>query len=312
MDLRHLRYFVAVAEEGHITRAAERLGLQQPPLSQQIKALETELEVQLFRRKPRGVELTEAGEGLLADARRILGDVEATLVRARRTARGELGRLAIGFTASAPFHPFVTRSLREFRDAFPGVTVILEEAGTADLVNEVRAERLDVAFVRSIVPAGEGVTFHDLLTEPMVAALPATHRLAQGKRRRLKLAELAAEPFVLYRRASGPGLYDAIVSACHRAGVAPRIEQEAPRITATLNLVAAGLGVTLVPRSLSGLQPEAIAYRSLAAPPRVEAPLQLACRNTDHSAAAQRFVTLVRGAARKLKQRSNATQTRER
>lgn len=312
MDLRHLRYFLAVAEEGHITRAAERLGIQQPPLSQQIKALEAELEVQLFRRKPRGVELTEAGESLLADARRILGEVEATLVRARRTARGELGRLAIGFTASAPFHPFVTRSLREFRDAFPGVTMILEEAGTADLVAEVRAERLDVAFVRSIVPAGEGVTFHDLLKEPMVAALPATHRLAQGPRRRLKLAELAAEPFVLYRRASGPGLYDAIVSACHSAGAAPRIEQEAPRITATLNLVAAGLGVTLVPRSLSGLQPEAIAYRPLAGPPSVEAPLQLACRNVDHAGAARRFVAQVRSAARRLKQSGKSKATRER
>ncbi len=301
MDLRHLRYFVAVAEEGHITRAAERLGMQQPPLSQQIRALEAELEVQLFRRKPRGVELTEAGEGLLADARRILAEVAATLDRTRRTARGELGRLAVGFTASAPFHPFVTRSLREFRAASPGVTVILEEAGTADLVADVRAERLDVAFVRSTEPAGEGVTFHSLLEEPMVAALPAAHPLAQGKP--LRLAALAAEPFVLYRRTSGPGLYDAIVGACHRAGFAPRIEQEAPRITATLNLVAAGLGVTLVPRSLSSLQADAIAYRPLAATAHLTAPLQLACRSVDHAAAARRFVALVRSEARRLKKK---------
>jgi len=301
MDLRHLRYFVAVAEEGHVTRAAERLGIQQPPLSQQIKALEAELEVQLFRRKPRGVELTEAGEGLLGDARRILAEVEGALVRARRTARGELGRLAVGFTASAPFHPFVTRIIRDFRTANPGVSMTLEESGTSDLVAGVRTERLDVAFVRSTVPAGEGVTFHDLLEEPLFAALPVKHPLARGRGRRLKLAELAGEPLVLYRRSSGPGLYDAIVGACRAAGFTPLIEQEAPRITATLNLVAAGLGITLVPQSLSAQQAEAIAYRPLAAPQRLAAPLQLACRNVDHAAAARRFVALVRGEAGKLR-----------
>jgi DNA-binding transcriptional LysR family regulator len=156
------------------------------------------------------------------------------------------------------------------------------------------------------------VTFHDLLEEPMVAALPATHRLAKGAPRRLRLAELAEEPFVLYRRTAGPGLYDAIVSACHQAGIAPRIEQEAPRITATLNLVAAGLGVTLVPRSLSVLQAQAIAYRPLAAAPRLVAPLQLACRNVDHAAAARRFVALVRSEARKLKKGGDAKSGRGR
>ena len=298
MDLRHLRYFVAVAEEGHITRAAERLGMQQPPLSQQIKALEAELEVQLFRRKPRGVELTDAGESLLVDARRILDEVEAALTRVRRTARGELGRLAVGFNASAPFHPFVTRVIRDFRGANPDVSVILKEGGTAELVDDVRAERLDVAFVRSMVPAGEGVAFHDLLREPMVAALPATHPLAKGKGRKLRLAELAGEPFVLYRRTSGPGLYDAIVGACHAAGFTPRLEQEAPRITATLNLGAAGLGVTLVPQSLSAQQAESIVYRPLGAPAVLAAPLQLACRKVDHAAAARHFVALVRREAR--------------
>lgn len=294
MDLRHLRYFVAVAEEGHVTRAAERLGLQQPPLSQQIKALEAELEVQLFRRKPRGVELTEAGESLLVDARRILAEVEAALAKAKRTARGEQGRVAVGFTASAPFHPFVTRVIRDFRAGHPLVAMTLEESGTAELVAALRAERLDVAFVRSTAPESEGVAFYDLLEEPMVAALPARHRLARPARRGLRLADLAGEPFVLYRRAAGPGLYDAIVGACRAAGFSPRVEQEAPRVAATLNLVAAGLGVTLVPRSLAGLQAEAIAYRPLAGRPKLVAPLRLACRATDHAAAGRRFVELVR------------------
>ncbi|WP_340120041.1 LysR family transcriptional regulator [Pelagibius sp. 7325] len=302
MDLRHLRYFVAVAEEGHVTRAAERLGIQQPPLSQQIKALETELEVQLFRRKPRGVELTEAGESLLTDARRILGEVEGALAKAQRTARGEQGRIAVGFTASAPFHPFVTRIIRDFRAAHPLVSLTLEESGTAELVADLRAERIDVAFVRSAVTGVEGITFYNLFDEPMFAALPASHPLAR-KRKPLALAELAAEAFVLYRRASGPGLHDAIVGACQAAGFTPRTEQEAPRITATLNLVAAGLGVTLVPQSLAVLQPEAIVYRPLVGRPRLVAPLRLACRSVDHAAAARRFVALVRreagGARRK-------------
>lgn len=299
MDLRHLRYFVAVAEEGHVTRAAERLGIQQPPLSQQIKALEAELEVQLFRRKPRGVELTEAGESLLVDARRILGEVEGALLRARRTARGELGRLAVGFTASAPFHPFVTRLLRDFRSTHPLVTMTLEEMGSSELVAAVQAERLDVAFIRPAVPPAEGLVFHELVQEPMVAALPANHPLAAQPRGPLRLAALAAEPFILYRRASGPGLYDAIVSACRAAGFTPHTEQEAPRITATLNLVAAGLGVTLVPQSLSSQQAESIVYRPLGGSPRLVAPIRLVSRRTDHSAPARRFLALVKEETRK-------------
>ncbi len=123
MELRHLRYFVAVAEEGHITRAAERLGMQQPPLSQQIQALERELGVQLFRRKPRGVELTNSGRALLADARAILTHIDHAFATTRRTARGEQGRIAIGFTSSAPFHPFVPRVIRAFREAYPLVSL---------------------------------------------------------------------------------------------------------------------------------------------------------------------------------------------
>lgn len=306
MDLRHLRYFIAVAEEGHVTRAAERLGIQQPPLSQQIKALEAELEVQLFRRKPRGVELTDAGQSLLVDARRILGEVEGALAKVRRTARGEQGRVAVGFTASTPFHPFVTRVIRDFRAGHPLVSITLEESGTAELVADLRSERLDVAFVRSAVPDGEGLSFYHLFDEPMVAALPARHPLATRERTTVKLSDLAGEPFVLYRRASGPGLHDAIVGACQAAGFTPRTEQEAPRITATLNLVAAGLGVTLVPQSLSGLQPEAIAYRPLSGRPRLVAPVRLACRSIDHSAAARRFVALVRREAGRPGRRRNA------
>src|SRR6516162_3305321 len=123
MELRHLRYFIAVAEERHVTRAAERLGMQQPPLSQQIRALERELDVQLFRRKPRGVELTPAGRVLLIEARAILDRLDQAVITTRRTARGEEGRISVGLTSAAAFHPFVAKVVREFREAFPLVSV---------------------------------------------------------------------------------------------------------------------------------------------------------------------------------------------
>ena len=134
MELRHLRYFVAAAEERHITRAAERLGIQQPPLSQQIRALEAELGTPLLRRHPRGVELTQAGEALLAEARAVLEQVERAVTVTRRAGRGEAGRIGLGFTSSASFHPLVPAMVRAYRDAFPLVALSLEESGTSELV----------------------------------------------------------------------------------------------------------------------------------------------------------------------------------
>jgi len=296
MELRHLRYFVAVAEEGHITRAAARLGIQQPPLSQQIRALETELEVQLFRRKPRGVELTQAGEALLAEARMILDRVEHAIVAARRTARGDAGRIGLGFTSSASFHAFVPRIIREFREASPLVSLTLEEAGTGELVDGLRAERIDAAFVRSPIGAVAELDVHSVLEEQMVAALPAGHRLA-GRTTRLPLAALEEETFILYRRPLGPGLYDAIIAACQRAGYSPHIGQEAPRMLATLSLVAAGLGVTLIPASMRRMGIEGVAYRPLDHKAGLIAPLNLACRRGETAPAVRRFIALVRQTA---------------
>src|SRR5881396_3726183 len=132
MELRHLRYFVAVAEEGHVTRAAARLGIQQPPLSQQIRALEAELQVQLLRRKPRGVELTQAGEALFAEAQAILRQVDYAVSATRRTARGQGGRLGLGFTSSASFPPCVQRAIRDYRETHPQIALSLEESGTGE------------------------------------------------------------------------------------------------------------------------------------------------------------------------------------
>jgi DNA-binding transcriptional LysR family regulator len=298
MELRHLRYFVAVAEEGHVTRAAERLGIQQPPLSQQIRALEAELEVQLFRRKPRGVELTQAGEALLAEARVILDRVEHAISAARRTARGEAGRIGLGFTSSASFHPFVPRVIRAFRETHPLVALSLEEGGTAELVEGLSAERIDAAFVRSPIGPAAELIVHSVLEEEMVAALPAGHRLAvKATASRLPLAELAADTFILYRRPLGPGLYDAIIAACQHAGYSPQIGQEAPRMLSTLSLVAAGLGVTLIPASMQGLRVNGVAYRRLDGGAGLIAPLNLAHRRGENAAAVRRFIALVRRAA---------------
>jgi DNA-binding transcriptional LysR family regulator len=297
MELRHLRYFIAVAEEGHITRAAERLGMQQPPLSQQIRGLERELGVQLFRRKPRGVEMTDAGRALLEDARAILAHIEHALATTRRTARGEQGRIAVGFTSSAPFHPFVPRVIRAFRETFPLIDLTLEEGGTTELIEDLRHERLDAAFIRTPIADPMGITINPLLEEAMLVALPSAHPLVAGDAA-LALSALAAETFIIYRRRSGPGLYDAIFAACHSAGFSPLIGQEAPRIVSTLNLVAAGLGIAIVPASLQRMQMDGVVYRRLGGAAQPRAPLLLATRRLDTGAAVRRFLDLVKLTAR--------------
>lgn len=303
MELRHLRYFVAVAEEGHITRAAERLGMQQPPLSQQIKALERELDVQLFRRKARGVELTEAGRALLDDARAILARVDHAVETTRRVARGEQGRLCVGVPPSGPFHPFVPLVIRAFREAFPLVSLTLEECLRTELIERLRNGQMDVAFLRTPMAAPEGLVIHPLLEEPMVVALPSAHRLARSGRGddgALALRELACEPFIAYARHHGPALWDATMAACLDAGFSPRLGQEAPRITSALGLVAAGLGIAVVPASMQRMAMDGVAYRRLEGDAMAKAVLKLGSRRGDPSAVVRHFVNLVGRAARNL------------
>ena len=298
MDLRHLRYFIAVAEEEHITRAAERLGMQQPPLSQQIKAMERELGVQLFRRKARGVELTEAGRALLEDARAILSHLHRALETTRRTGRGEQGRLCVGIAPTAPFHPFVPRVIRAFREAFPLVSLTLEEG----LSNEVRErfshDQMDVAFVRTATIHADNLVVSPLLEEPMVVALPSLHAMAQGTRdTALPLKRLAGDSFILFGP-PGTGIYDETVAACRAAGFSPHIGQQAPRITSTLGLVAPGLGIALVPESMQNMSMDGVVYRRLKGTPQPKAFLGLASRRGDPSAVVRQFLNLVKRAAK--------------
>jgi len=294
IELRRLHAFVVLAEEGNITRAAERLGMQQPPLTRLLRGLETELGVLLLRRLPRGVQPTEAGQALLEEARAVLARAAEVEDTVRRAARGEQGRLAVGFTSSAALHPFVPAALRAFREAVPGVRMELDEAGTAELVEAVLHGRLDAAFVRSPVGGVPGLLVEPVLDEPMLAALPAGHRLAAAEDGSpLPLAALATEAFILYRRHTGPGLYDAILAACRGAGFAPVVAQEAPRLPATLSLVAAGLGVSVVPASMRRMAVAGVTYRTLEGCPGLSAPIHLALRRTGLSATATRFRGLV-------------------
>lgn len=297
MDLRHLKYFIAVAEELNIGRAALRLCISQPPLTRQIQQLEEELGVQLFIRTPRGVELTQAGEALFDDARAILARVEHAVAATKRAARGEQGRIAIGFTSSVPFHPFMPRIIRSFREAYPLISLVLEEGGTSELVEALRQERIDAAFIRSAVVDPLGLEVRPLLEEEMVVALPAGHKLARHDKTPLPLSTLAAETFILYRRPVGPGLYDSILAGCHRAGFSPRVGQEAPRMLSTLNLVAAGLGVSIVPASMRGLHMDGVVFNSLKDRPPLRAPLTFAHRRSERSPVVQRFISLVGQAA---------------
>lgn len=289
LELRRLHAFIAIAEEGHITRAAERLGMQQPPLTRLLQSLEAELGVALMERLPRGVRPTPAGLALLEEARALLARAEEVTRVVQRAARGEQGRLAVGFTSSASLHPLVPDVLRGFREALPGVTVLLEEAGTGELMDALLHERLDAAFVRSSLSGMPTLQSEPILTEPMLLAMPLHHPLSFSGDAPLPLSALADEAFVLYRRRAGQGLYDVILAACRAAGFSPLVVQEAPRLTSTLSLVAAGLGLSIVPASMRRLRGDGIAYRALSDCPGLTAPLHLATRIGDQSAVLRRF-----------------------
>jgi DNA-binding transcriptional LysR family regulator len=294
MELRHLRYFVAVAEELHFRRAAERLGIAQPALSQQIHQLEQELEILLFHRLTRGVELADAGQVFLDDARAILDRVEQAKAKAQRVARGDQGMIRIGFTGSASFNPIVPTIIQNYRARFPGMAVSLVESGTSQLVDSLRAGRVDAAFIRSPSLAVDGLMVVPIVEEEMLIALPAQHELAAASA--LDLDALAGEPFILFPRANSPELYDHIVQACQRAGFRPNVVQQAPEVASTLNLIAAGQGVSIVPVSMQHMHPQGVAYRAILGE-GPQAPLSLAYRSSEGSAAVRNLAALARRAA---------------
>jgi DNA-binding transcriptional LysR family regulator len=281
MELRQLRSFVVVAEEMNVGRAATRLHLTQPSLSRQIAALERDLGVELFARVRRRFVLTAAGETFLAEAQDLLRRSDEAVRAAQRTQRGELGTLRLRFVQSATFE-VLPRLLGTFRQAYPEVVLDLESLTTIRQTEALRDGRIDVGLMRPATPEGARTTNRDravggrmgdsasradgLLTrvvsnDPLVAVLPARHRLV--RRKRIRLEELAEDPFVFYTRASGPAVHDTIVGYCRAAGFTPRIEQEAADVQTIVSLVAAGLGVSLLIGPTPPSNPDAVVYREL-------------------------------------------------
>lgn len=289
IELRHLRYFLAVAQEANVTRAAARLGISQPPLSQQIKELEQEVGAVLFHRTPHGVVLTEAGAAFLAEAQQIMGSTERARVAAQRAARGETGQLRVGFTGSAAFNPVVSTMIRNFRRAWPSVRLTLEEANTTRLVDGLAQQTLDLVFLRPGAAGMSGIRLQRLADESMKVVLPVSHRLA--KRKRLRLSALADEPFVLFPRAVGLSLYDSVFMACRDAGFEPQLSQEAPQISSVVNLVAAELGVSIVPASIAQMAVRGVRYVDIEGDAPI-ARLALATREGDGRMVVRNFLAL--------------------
>ena len=299
MDLRQLRYFVTVAEEGHITRAAERLGMQQPPLSAQIKSIEAGLGAQLFKRKPRGVELTAAGHELLIEGREILARVDRAIERTRMAARGETGCLHVAIAPTAPFNKLVPRAIRTFRKAFPLVALTLEEGLSNEVAVGLINQRIDAAFVRNSNLAAKELTTIPLLDELMILALPSGYAAAKATHRSqpVALSQLRDEPFI-FIGPPGTGLHDETIAACRGAGFSPCIGQQAPRITSALGLVAAEMGVALVPESLRTLMMDGIVYRNVEGPHQPKAFLGLTFLQGNRSAVLGTFIETVRATGR--------------
>ncbi|BDB17236.1 LysR family transcriptional regulator [Pseudomonas sp. CYM-20-01] len=262
MELRHLRYFIAVAEELHFGRAAQVLGISQPPLSQQIQALEQEVGARLFERTNRRVELSEAGRLFLQEARLVLAQVDKAADVARRAQLGELGELKIGFTSSAPFNSSIPQAIFAFRQAFPAVHLNLQEMSSTEVAESLMDESIQVGLMRPL-PLPDSLSVVELMREPLVAVLNAGHPLVHGSERGLHLAQLADEPFVFFPRTYGSGLYAQLLNLCRDAGFSPHFAQEAGEAMTIIGLVAAGLGVSVLPASYQRIRIDGVVYRTL-------------------------------------------------
>lgn len=295
-DLRQWRYFVTVADERHFGRAAERLSITQPPLSQAIRALEDALGVALFARTKRSVALTAVGAALLPDVRRLLAAADALPPLARRLARGEAGSLALAFVSTADYG-LLPSLLRAFGARYPQVRLQLAEATSDVQIDELVAGRIDAGLVIPPVPPRDaaGLSYLPVVREPLVVAMPAGASDAPEDAP-VHLAELAALPLVIFPRRLAPGFYDIITGCYGAAGAIPRIGQEAIQMQTIVSLVSAGMGVALVPQSLRNLRRTGVVYRPLAGDaPVVET--GLVWRTGDVSPVLAAFIEVVRAQA---------------
>lgn len=262
IELRHFRYFVVLAEELHFGRAAQKLHIAQPGLSQQIQTLEAELGVSLLARTRRHVELTTAGRFFLQESRRILAQVQRAENLARRAGSGEIGRLTVAGTESATWD-VLPELLREYRQRYSEVELVIREMTTPLQVAALHSGEIDVAFLRAPVNT-EGLTAHTVRREPFAVLLPEAHPLA--RRAAIPLTALASEPLVVYPASPRPSWADVIIGVCRHAGFEPRVIHEASETATAVSFVAAGLGFVLVPEALKGLVRPGVLYRPLASP----------------------------------------------
>jgi DNA-binding transcriptional LysR family regulator len=264
MDLRKFRYFVAVAEELNFSRAARRLHISQPPLSQQIKAIEDEIGARLLERTKRRVELTEPGRLFLERARAVLQAVDGVGEAVRRVARGEEGEIRIAFTDSVPLFEAFPRFVQAFRERYPNVRLELGHMPTGTQLQALADRRIDVGILRPSVlftPAPE-IAVHRIWEDELNVVLPVGHRLART-RGGIRMADLADEPFILFPRGSGCGLHDHVLTLCNQAGFAPRLAQEAREGTTIMALVAAGTGISVLPDRYRQAHIPHLAYRPI-------------------------------------------------
>ena len=288
MELRHLRYFIAVAEELHFGRAALRLHMAQPPLSQQIRQLEDELGVPLFHRTKRRVQLTSAGQVFLDEARRTLTQAAQAVRAAQRAHRGEIGRLSVGFVNPAMVE-ILPNILRLFRERFPEVDLTLHEMSTTPQLQALRERRIDVGFLRP--PLDDNTLIWEIIhREPLVVMLPQHHALTS--KRRIALRLLAQEPFILPPYSQAYGLRGQVVRMCQSAGFVPNVTQEAGS-TVTAGLVAAGLGISIVPVSIQTLREHGVVYRAIQ-DNTVMRELAVAWRSDNVSTVLQAFLQMVK------------------
>lgn len=289
MELRHLRYFVAVGEELHFSRAARRLGMAQPPLSRRIRDLEEELQLKLLERTKRRVTLTAPGRVFLSDVRTLLSQVDRAVQRAQRAQRGEVGELSIGTLAAMDVTSF-PKIVRVFHERHPEIALTVRNLTTPEQVAALRDRRIDIGFLRASIRL-PWLTVEKLLSEEIILALPREHRLAPL--RRVPAAAMANEPGVFLRRSQAPTFTDIVLSVYRSAGRTATVSQEADHPDALLGYVAAGLGVALVPASFQAVSRPGIIYRPVQpAPPKME--ILLAWRRNDLSPAGQAFVALAR------------------
>ena len=295
MELRHLRYFVAVAEELSFTRAAERLHIGQPPLSHQIQALEAEVGAQLLERSKRWVRLTEAGKQFLDDARRVLALSEQVKDTARRVQRGEAGELRVGFTYSTPLTPLFATVVNRYRERYPNVTLTLHEVTTRHQLDALAARELDLGLIRPPeIPIPDTIVTSVLREDRLILVLPAAHPLTA--KRAIAIRDLEGLPFVMFPKDAGTGIYSQIFRLCREAGFLPTVAMEAKEASTMIGLVAANCGIAILPPSFGVIAMEGVKYRALE-DLAANTALMLARRKDNNSSLAAGFVAVAEEAA---------------